>query len=99
MVTPVECDTIGVTIFKILITDEATVAVYHENKLLILIWDDSEIGLGAMLAHTMEDGIEKPMAYASRMPRKCSRQGSFRVSLWLFKIPQIYFRSSFYLGI
>ena len=39
---------------------------FDESKPLILTCDASAYGIGAVLSHTMEDGRDRPIAYASR---------------------------------
>ena len=39
---------------------------YDDSKPLVLTCDASPYGIGAILSHTMEDGTDRPVAYASR---------------------------------
>ena len=50
---------------KCLLSDLA-LAYYDSKKELIVASDASDYGIGAMLLHKFEDGITKPIAYASR---------------------------------
>ena len=46
--------------------NDSPIVHYDESKRLILACDASGYGLGAVLSHVMEDGTERPVAYASR---------------------------------
>ena len=51
---------------KEVLLDDSLLVHYNVSKPLILACDVSQYGLGAVLSHTMEDGTERPVAYASR---------------------------------
>ncbi|XP_048482870.1 uncharacterized protein K02A2.6-like [Plutella xylostella] len=51
---------------KNLLASDLTLVGYDLNKELLLICDSSEYGLGAVIAHIMEDGSERPVMMASR---------------------------------
>ena len=46
--------------------DNSLLVHFDEKKPLVLACDASQYGLGAVLSHVMEDGQERPIAYASR---------------------------------
>lgn len=51
---------------KGMLSSENTVVPYDESRPLILACDASERGIGAVLFQVMQDGQERPIAYASR---------------------------------
>lgn len=46
--------------------EDSVLVHYDESKPLILTCDASPYGIGAVLSHTMVDGSDRPVAYASR---------------------------------
>ena len=48
------------------VTSEDTLVHYREELPLIMVTDASNQGVGAVLLHRLQDGTEKPVAYASR---------------------------------
>lgn len=61
---------------KFEITDETFLAHYNEDMPLKLVCDASQVGLGAVLTHVMEDGTERPIAFASRLLNKAEQKYS-----------------------
>ena len=51
---------------KDVLQDDALLVPYGSSKQLVLACEASPYGLGAVLSCIMEDGLEKPIAYASR---------------------------------
>ena len=51
---------------KSALQDDSLLVHYDESKPLVLACDASQYGLGAVLSHVMDDGKERPVAYASR---------------------------------
>ena len=58
-----------------LVADKVLVP-YDEKRKLILACDASPYGVGAMTSHVMEDGEERPIAFASRTLTKNERNYS-----------------------
>jgi len=46
--------------------DDALLVLYDSPKQLVLACDASQYGLGGVLSHIMDDGLERPIAYTSR---------------------------------
>lgn len=51
---------------KHILSSDVTLVHYDLNKPLVLTCDSSEYGVGAVLAHVMQDGQERPVAMSSR---------------------------------
>lgn len=51
---------------KLLLSSDLTLVGYDVNRELLLICDSSEYGVGAIIAHVMDDGSERPIMMASR---------------------------------
>ncbi|XP_041376684.1 uncharacterized protein K02A2.6-like [Gigantopelta aegis] len=61
---------------KALITSPEVLTHYNPNLPIRLACDASPVGLGAVLSHVMDDGVERPIAYASRSLTKAERNYS-----------------------
>ena len=55
------------------LTSDSLLVHYDLNRELRLACDASSYGLGAVLSHVMDDGQERPVAYASRTPSSSER--------------------------
>ena len=60
-----ECEK-AVSELKEALTSDTLLVHYDPNKPLLLATDASPVGVGCVILHIMEDGNERPIAYASR---------------------------------
>ena len=60
-----ECEKV-VSELKEALTSDTLLVHYDPNKPLLLATDASPVGVGCVISHIMEDGSERPIAYASR---------------------------------
>ena len=62
-----------VTAIKEILTSSTTLSHYDPELPLSIACDASQVGIGAVLFHTLSDGSEKPIAYASCKLTKAER--------------------------
>ena len=83
-----------------MITSEKVLTHYDPTLLLRLACDASPVGIGAVLSHVMNDGTERPIAFASRTLTK-TEQGYAQIDkealaiIWGVKKFHVYFHVSF----
>ena len=70
-----ECEEAFIAVKK-LITSDMVLTHYDPERPLRLACDASPVGIGAVLSHIMEDGSERPIAFASRTLTKAERNYS-----------------------
>ncbi|XP_054267071.1 uncharacterized protein K02A2.6-like [Macrosteles quadrilineatus] len=61
---------------KEILSSKDTVVPYEEMRPLVMVCDASENGLGSVLMHRYEDGLERPIAFASRTLLPAEKQYS-----------------------
>ena len=59
---------------KRILTSDAILVHYDEDKPLVITTDASDVGIGAVLLHQFPDGTERPIAYASRVLSDAERR-------------------------
>ena len=63
----------AVDTIKEALTSSTTLSHYDPKLPLSIACDASQVGIGAVLFHTLPDNMEKPIAYASRKLRKAEK--------------------------
>ena len=92
-----ECEKAFVRSKSELVADKVLVP-YDEKRKLILACDASPYGVGAVISHVMDDGEERPIAFASRTLTKsellANREGSPGNCIWCPEVSQVSIRSN-----
>lgn len=70
-----DCDH-SFSIVKEYVASENTLVHYNPNLTLVISTDASPFGLGAVISHRLNDGTEKPIAFASRSLSKSEKNYS-----------------------
>ena len=86
---------------KELLTSSQLLVHFDPHKKLILSWDASAYGIGAVLAHQSPDGLEQPIGFISRTlspAEKIIGERGISMRLWSQTIPLLFLWTSLCTG-